>query len=139
MQLLLHILIPAEILMGPDTQVTESGATVWFTCHTIGTPTWVINGSETQPQAYGRYERRGFNFSHVHISTWEYLTISVVASLDINNTDIQCLVFDSDFMAPVDRSQTVKLIIASESLPNSCILQRYSLALICAKTYRGNY
>ena len=109
------VLVPAEILMGPDTQVTQSGATVWFTCHTIGTPTWVINGSQTQPQAYGNYERRGFNFSRVRTATEEYnMTISVVASLDINNTDIQC---QAVTFRPTEEenSQTAKLIIASES------------------------
>ena len=116
MQLLLHVLVPAEILMGPDTQVTESGATVWFTCHTIGTPTWVINGFETSPVDYGRFERRGFKFSHIRIGTQEYnLTISIVASLDINNTDIQCQAVSFNPDQEQD-SQTAKLIIASESL-----------------------
>ena len=110
------VLVPAEILMGPDTQVTQSGATVWFTCHTIGTPTWVINGSQTQPQAYGKYERRGFNFSRVRTATEEYnMTISVVASLDINNTDIQCQAVSFSPTEEEENSQTAKLIIASES------------------------
>ena len=118
------VLVPVEILKGPDTQVTQSGATVWFTCHIIGNPTWVINGYETEPVAYGRFERRGFNFSHIHIGTQEYnLTISIVASLDINNTDIQCQAVSFNPFQ-VQKSQTAKLVVASESLPNSCILQR---------------
>ena len=109
------VLVPAEILMGPDTQVTQSGATVWFTCHIIGNPTWVINGSGTEPHAYGEFERRGFNFSRVHIASQEYnVTISVVASLDINNTDIQCQTVSFNPLQE-QNSQTAKLIIASES------------------------
>ena len=68
----------------------------------------MINGFETNPAAYDRYERKGFNFSEVRIDTQEYnLTISVVASLDINNTDIQCQI-------GVHSSQIAKIIIASE-------------------------
>ena len=110
------VLVPIEILMGPDTQVTQSGATVWFTCHTIGTPTWVINGTQTQPQAYDEFERRGFNFSRVRTATREYnMTISVVASLDINNTNIQCQAVSFSPTEEEQNSQTAKLIIASES------------------------
>ena len=109
------VFVLIEILKGPDTQVTQTGATVWFTCHIIGTPAWVINGSETQPHAYGRFERRGFNFFRVRIATQEYnVTISVVASLDINNTDIQCQAVTFN-PTQVQNSQTAKLIIASES------------------------
>ena len=115
MQPLLFLSPYIDILKGPDTQVTQTGATVWFTCHTIGAPTWVINGFETPPPAYDRFERRGFNFSHVRIASQEYnLTISIVASLDINNTDIQCQVISFNPFQ-VQNSQTAKLIIASES------------------------
>lgn len=110
----MHVLVSIEILKGPDTQVTQTGATVWFTCHIIGNPIWVINGYETQPHAYDRYERRGFNFSRVNIATQEYnLTISVVASLDINDTNIQCKTVTFN-PTRVQESQTAKLIIASE-------------------------
>ena len=85
----------------------------------------MINGSERQPQAYGQFETRGFNFSHVHIATEEYnLTISVVALLDINNTDIQCQAVSIN-PEQVQESQTAKLIIASEFFfVKSYILQR---------------
>ena len=110
----MHVLVSIEILKGPDTQVTQTGATVWFTCHIIGNPIWVINGYETQPHAYDRYERRGFNFSRVNIATQEYnLTISVVVSLDINDTNIQYKTISFN-PTRVQESQTAKLIIASE-------------------------
>ena len=85
----------------PNTNVTQIGVTVHFICNVIGDASWVINGFETNPAGYDRYERKGFNFSEYN------LTISVVASLDINNTDIQCRI-------GAHSSQIAKIIIASE-------------------------
>ena len=103
---------------GPETRVTETGTTACFTCHAIGTSSWVINGTVTTPQAYGRYERNGFSFSrailHSHDDYIELnLTLSISVSLEINDTSIACQAIGSD-ADQVARSQTAKLIIGSK-------------------------
>ena len=103
---------------GPETRVTETGTTACFTCHAIGTSSWVINGTVTTPQAYGRYERKGFSFSrailHSHDDYIELnLTLSISVSLEINDTSIACQAIGSD-ADQVARSQTAKLIIGSK-------------------------
>jgi len=90
---------------------------VWFICHAIGTPSWVINGTVTTPQAYGRFERKGFGFSFSRAILHSYielnLTLSISVSLEINDTNIACQAIGSD-IHQVARSQTAKLIIGSK-------------------------
>jgi len=78
----------------------------------------VINGTVTAPQAYGRYEKKGFSFSrailHSHDDDIELnLTLSISVSLEINDTNIACQAIGS-VTKQLTRSQTAKLIIGSK-------------------------
>ena len=106
--------INTAILEGPKTQYVLIGKNATFTCKSSGVEAlWSINRTPmtiSYWQQKQEYEDKGVIFPD-DIVTEDYYNITLIihASMDLNNTEIFCVVVGHDYVSIM--SEEVKLII----------------------------
>ena len=90
----------SAILRSPVSHTSKPGENVEYVCTTQGSGLWYINNRPVLHTYETELEESGFTFHREQLSNYEYytvnMTMTVVASIEVNQTKIQCKTAGSD-------------------------------------------
>ena len=102
----------AEILQGPMSQLAPLNSTVTFFCHARGDLVlWYINGDTVDYRNRDSLVQRGFRFENINEPPEVTKTMSVPATLQNNNTNIDCRV---TLLGQGQQNATANLLVAGK-------------------------
>ena len=102
--------VPTEILQGPVSQLAPLNSTATFFCRARGDLViWYINGDPVDYRNHNSFLQRGFTFVDVNAPPEVNKTMSVTASLQNNNTNINC-----EVTLGQEQSATANLLVAGK-------------------------